>query len=768
MVRVGERGTVIGENKPEEPRNRGTGSFPSTSATILLMQEVTDRAADPVLEAISRHWGFSELRPLQRQAIDAVLGRRDSLLVVPTGGGKSLCYQAPAVVGSGLTVVVSPLISLMKDQVDSLIECGVSAAQLNSSQSPLEQRALERDLLDGHIKLLFVSPERLAMPTFRETLRRAGVTTFAIDEAHCISHWGHDFRPEYRQLRELRTLYPDASIHAYTATATERVRRDIVEQLGLRNPEVLIGDIDRPNLTYRILPRRDELQQIEEILARHKGEAGIIYCIRRKDVDAIAPELARRGHRAVGYHAGMTQDQRREGQDAFAAESVDLVVATVAFGMGIDRSNVRFVIHTGSPKSIEHFQQETGRAGRDGLEAECVLLYSGSDAALWKSILEKSSEIDAPQDHLATAFRQIELMDRFCAASLCRHRALVEHFGGVYPRENCGACDVCLGDLQEVPDAATIAQKILSCVARVRQSFGAGHVISILRGEKLQKVIDRNHDQLSTFGLLREHDKKELRDWISQLVSQQILRQEGDTYPILRLTEAAWKVMKGELPVRLVSPPAAETVKRSSKAAEDWTGVDRGLFDELRAWRRERASERGVPPFVIFGDRTLRDLARVRPSSSGALRSITGIGEVKLRQFGDQVLSIVARYCHRKGVEMDRGSEAPRAYPQSRGAGRSAPKEAAIAAFGRGQTLEEVASMVSRSRATVTEYLCEFIASERPESVGTWVSDETYRAVAAAAEDLGFERLKPIRDRVGDAISYDEIRVVLAHLSTRA
>ena len=725
---------------------------------------------DPLLEAVSRHWGFSDLRPLQRQAIDAVLASRDSLLVVPTGGGKSLCYQAPAVLGEGLTVVVSPLISLMKDQVDSLVACGVAAAQLNSSLSTLEQRAIEHDIREGTIKLLFVSPERLALTPFREMLKRAGVTAFAIDEAHCISHWGHDFRPEYRQLRQLRALYPQASLHAYTATATEQVRRDIVQQLGLRNPLILVGDIDRPNLTYRILPRRNELAQIEEVLARHPSEAGIVYCIRRRDVDHVSEELVKRGHRAVAYHAGMTQDQRREAQEAFASERTDLVVATVAFGMGIDRSNVRFVIHTGTPKSIEHYQQETGRAGRDGLGAECVLLYSGSDAALWKAILEKSSDPEGPQDHLGTAFRQIELMDRFCSASLCRHRALVQHFGGTYESDQCGACDVCLGDLESVADADTIAKKILSCVVRVKEAFGAGHVISILRGEKLQKIIERNHDELSTFGLLRDRDKNELRDWISQLIAQRFLRQEGDPYPVLRLTPAGWKVMKGEQTVRLVSPRASEVVKRSKEDPEEWRGVDRELFEALRAWRREKAAGRGVPPFVVFGDRTLRELARVRPSSLDRIRGISGVGSVKLAQFGEELFAIISDHGNRRGLAMDQraGAEAPAVRTRIAASASNSQKESAFSAFRRGDAVDAVMASTDRARATVVEYLCEFIRHDQPESVLPWVTESVYGTVASAAEEVGTDRLRPIRERVGDAISYDEIRVVLTHLSARS
>ena len=494
--------------------------------------------------------------------MNAALAGRDSLVVMPTGGGKSLCYQAPALLKESVTVVVSPLISLMKDQVDGLIACGVPAAMMNSSQSSIEHRAIERDLLDGRIKLLFVSPERLALSGFRALLQRAGAKTFAVDEAHCISHWGHDFRPEYRQLATLREQFPDCSIHAYTATATRQVRRDIVDQLALRDPLLLVGDFDRANLTYRILPRRDESKQILEVLERHKDESGIIYCIRRRDVDALAEQLRKKNFSVRAYHAGMSAEARRE---AHAKEQCDVVVATVAFGMGIDRSNVRFVLHTAMPKSIEHYQQETGRAGRDGLEAECVLLYSASDTFLWKSMIDKPNENgEKPDpDWVASATRHVIDLDRYCSGTVCRHRALVEYFGQAFDKESCNACDICLGETEDVADALTIAQKILSCVYRLNQSWGVGHVISVLRGERTEKIRDRGHESLSTHGILKDSSRNEIRDWIWQLIGQGYLTQTDDQYPILHLTSSARVVLRGDAVVRLRQPIVTATKKRS-------------------------------------------------------------------------------------------------------------------------------------------------------------------------------------------------------------
>jgi len=595
-----------------------------------------------LLELIDKHWGYSSLRPLQQEAMLAALSSRDSLVVMPTGGGKSLCYQAPALLGDGVTVVVSPLISLMKDQVDGLRECGVAAAQVNSSQSPEENRAVERELFAKRLQLLFVSPERLAMSGFREMLRRIGVKTFAIDEAHCISHWGHDFRPEYRQLRAIRDELPDASMHAYTATATPEVRRDIVLQLGLRDPLILVGDFDRPNLTYRVLPRQDEAKQILDVIERHKGEAGIVYCPRRKDVDALAEKLRKRGHDAVAYHAGLSADERREAQDRFANEKCDLVVATVAFGMGIDRSNVRFVLHTAMPKSIEHYQQESGRAGRDGLEAECVLLYSGADLMLWRSMLLNEVTDSSYADSL---LKHLNDIDRYCSGARCRHRALVEYFGQPFSSENCRACDICLGETEEVADALIVAQKIVSCVVRLRETWGVSHVVGVLRGEDTEKIRERQHDQLSTYGLLKGQPRHDIREWVYQLVAQGFLMQTDGEYPVLRCGPRAREVLRGYAEVRLRQPAIqkrdAGALKASRTPVVTDGPYDRSLFEALRVWRRGEAEERGVPPYVIFSDKTLRELTRLRPSTHYELRGVYGIGDAKLEAFGDAVLRIV-------------------------------------------------------------------------------------------------------------------------------
>ncbi len=728
---------------------------------------------DDLRAVVARHWGFDSLRPLQDEAMRAALDGRDSLVVMPTGGGKSLCYQAPAVAKGGTTVVVSPLIALMKDQVDALRACGVAAAQIDSSLSDEERFVAEHDLSMGDVRLLFVSPERLVSGDLHVKLRRAGVHTFAIDEAHCISHWGHDFRPEYRQLARLRDFFPDAAVHAYTATATDTVRRDIIAQLDLRDPAVLVGDFDRPNLTYRVTARLDELRQVGEVLDRHKGEAGIIYCLRRRDVDSLAASLQRRGVNALPYHAGLSPEERSATQEAFRQERCDVVVATVAFGMGIDRSNVRFVLHTAMPKSLEHYQQETGRAGRDGLEAECVLLYSGADVLTFKSILEKSAaEPGVDGSFLPGALKHLDDMDRYCRGAVCRHRQLVEYFGQTYAAETCGACDLCLGDTEDVPEAAVVAQKILSCVARVRESFGINHVVGVLRGEQTENIKKRSHDQLTTFGLLKGHGKPDVRDWIYQLIGQGVLVQQGDEYPVLKLNEASWEVMRGTRPVRLIQPIRRKKGDRpeKSKAAEvSWEGVDAGLFEALRTLRRAIAGERQVPPYVIFSDATLRELARLRPSTPERMRAVYGVGDTKLRDFGPRFLDLIKAHAEAHNLQLDLALVPTRTLPAAPEPPRPRSTAAglAFALFREGAAVEDVMHQLNRARPTVLDYLAEYVRTERPASIAAWVKEDVYARVAAAAREVGTVRLKPIFLALGEKVDYDTIRLVVAHMGGR-
>jgi ATP-dependent DNA helicase RecQ len=600
-----------------------------------------------LLDVLERYWGYAAFRPLQESAMHAILSGRDSVVVMPTGAGKSICFQAPALVADGVALVVSPLISLMKDQVDTLVGNGVAAACYNSALSSDRKAEVLAAVRAGRLKLLYVAPERLVGDGgdgFVRLLVGGGtpVSFIAVDEAHCISQWGHDFRPEYRQLARLRDVFPTVSLHAFTATATARVRRDIAEQLALRQPVELMGSFDRPNLTYRVLPRTALKAQLQDVLARHRGEAGIIYCPSRKDVDSLAAWLRGEGVRAVPYHAGLSDEERHRHQDAFLDEHADVVVATVAFGMGIDRSDVRYVVHAGAPQSLEHYQQESGRAGRDGLAAECVLIVSAADFLKWRSLLERNGELT---DQRKTLLRE---MERYASGVGCRHRHLVGHFGERYAASECGACDVCLGELEPVEDPVTLARKILSCVARVGQRFGAAHVTNVLRGSTSEQVTARGHDTLSTFGLLRDRTVDEVRGYIDQLLGRGLLRQVDDQYPVLALTGDGVALLKdpgaaGDLAlVRQRRPDPARPSRASRAEVEGWEGVDRELFERLRVFRLDVARRRGVPPYVVFHDTTLRDLARSKPSTLDALRHVYGVGARKAEDLGPAVLDVIA------------------------------------------------------------------------------------------------------------------------------
>ncbi|MGH9372720.1 MAG: DNA helicase RecQ [Vicinamibacterales bacterium] len=607
---------------------------------------------DELLEVLGRYWGYSTFRPLQREAMDAIVHGRDSVVVLPTGGGKSLCFQAPALIRPGLAVVVSPLISLMKDQVDTLTGNGVAAACFNSSLAADERASVLQGLRESRYRLLYVSPERLAgdsasttsgrSETFVSLLSRCGVSFVAVDEAHCISQWGHDFRPEYRQLARLRSVFPSVSLHAFTATATARVRRDIGSQLALQDPVELVGSFDRPNLVYRVLSRAQLKRQLLDVLARHGGHAGIIYCTSRREVDALAAWLCETGVRARPYHAGLADGERARNQDAFLDEHADVVVATVAFGMGIDRSDVRFVVHAGAPQSLEHYQQESGRAGRDGLEAECVLIYSTADFLKWRVMLERNGELTDARRAL------LRDMERYAASVGCRHRHLVGYFGEHYTRDDCGACDYCLEELEPVADPAVVARKVLSCVARVGQRFGATHVTNVLRGADTEQVTARGHNALTTFGLLSDASVPEVRGYIEQLLAQRLLRQTDDEYPVLALTESGVALLKDPAAepdlalARQRRPVAGKLPKRARIETESWQDVDRGLFERLRALRLDIARQRGVPPYVIFHDTTLREMARLKPRSVSALLGVRGVGARKAEDLGEAFVALIA------------------------------------------------------------------------------------------------------------------------------
>ena len=714
-------------------------------------------------------WGFDSLRPSQHAAIASILEGRDTLVVMPTGGGKSLCYQAPAIYREGMTIVVSPLIALMKDQVDSLKQVGVNAIRIDSTLNASEKRDAAQQLRSGKVRMLFVSPERLANQDFVRFLDGNDVHTIAIDEAHCVSQWGHDFRPEYRQLSSLRTSFPKAAMHGFTATATEKVRLDIIDQLGLKNPRVLVSSFDRPNLTYRVLPQLDLQDQIREVCERYRGSGGIVYCLRRKDVESVTEYLQRKGFSAVGYHAGMPHDERKLAQEAFLTEAVDVAVATVAFGMGIDRSNVRFVVHASIPKSIEHYQQETGRAGRDGLPAECVLFHSAGDAITLKKITEASLiEAGAREEIINASRNQIEEMSRYCRTPVCRHKALVAYFGQSYENENCGACDICLGDTDDVPDAKIIAQKILSCVFRVQERFGVNYVVEILLGARTQVVLQRGHDKLSTHGLLKEISKAQLRDWVYQLIGQGSLELEGTEYPILKLNANSKGILFGDAQPRLirtVAASAAKERKQSAAPSDALAHADPTLFEKLKLLRRRLASEQNVPPFIIFSDNVLLEMSATRPSTLEGMLNVSGIGNVKLNAYGRTFLEVIHEHCTQTSIEMDvdwkKGLDLQATKPRTVRSGGTGAKSITYPLLREGKPFEEIAGRADITVGTVVTHLLDLIQEEPVASIDVWLPLELQKRILVAADVAGRERLKPIFEHLEQKVSYEQIRLML-------
>jgi len=707
-------------------------------------------------------WGYDRFRPLQEEAMEAVLRGEDSLVILPTGGGKSLCFQAPALAMEGTAVVVTPLISLMKDQVDALGELGIAAGKLHSGQSPEEARGVWNALRAGELKLLYVSPERLVLEGFAGISRGAALSFMAVDEAHCISEWGHDFRPEYRRLREFRDAFPSAAIHAFTATATPRVAEDIRRQLGLKSPKTLVGSFDRPNLFYRVERRVSAVDQIAEVEARHKGESGIVYCISRKETEKLAEELNARGIAALPYHAGLEDGTRERNQNAFINDRVAVMVATIAFGMGIDKPDVRFVVHAGMPKSLENYQQESGRAGRDGLAAECVLLHAGGDFMKWKFIVG-----DQPPEQQRTALENVRAVERYCESLACRRAALLRHFGEEYGQEKCPACDVCAGEMVPLADSLTVAQKILSCAKRLNEAHGASYTAKVLVAAKDAKIAELGHAELSTHGILGEYDRGAVKGWIEQLLSQGFLERKGD-HPesALGVTARGWEALRGRSSPVLIHSAPKKAAAAAAQTGDDWVGVDKELFGILRDVRSRLATERNVPPYVIFGDRSLRDFARCRPLSAEVMLRLHGVGDAKMQHYGEAFLSAIRVWCAahpdapRNLVPAGAPPRAPRATTTT--SSGNGTRGEAMAMLRAGATVATVAAKTGRAPTTVENYLVDLIDEDAVGDPSRWVDSETARQVEMAADEDGTGRLRPIFEALGGRVPYWQIKVALA------
>ena len=602
-------------------------------------------AAAAIHDTLRRVFGYSAFRPHQQAIIEDVIAGQDAFVLMPTGGGKSLCFQIPALHRPGVALVVSPLISLMKDQVDALTANGVAAAFYNSALGPEQARQVLARLHARELDLLYVSPERLMSAGFLERLADIDIALFAIDEAHCVSQWGHDFRPEYQQLGALRNLFPAIPLVALTATADAQTRDDIVRVLGLGKASRHVTGFDRPNIRYTVLEKHKPFDQLLQFLEGRAEQAGIVYALSRRRVEEVAEKLQAKGIRAQAYHAGLPGARRQAVQEDFLRDDLQVVVATVAFGMGIDKPNVRFVVHYDLPKHIEGYYQETGRAGRDGLEAEALLLFGAQDAATARRLIENN---DNPEQKRIEVHK-LNAMVGLAESVTCRRRVLLNYFGERL-EQDCGNCDVCLNPPEQF-DATLDVQKALSCVYRVGQRFGVGHVVDVLRGADNERVRTLQHDQLSTYGLGSDRSEQEWTSIIRQLIHHGYLVQDIASYSVLKLTEAARPLLRGEQTLRLAKPRIrARTKKKRSRVDAAHGPYDELLFDQLRVLRKRLADEQGVPPYIVFGDASLVQMAREKPTDAAELLNITGVGQHKLEKYGSEFLDAIALYSLEPGV----------------------------------------------------------------------------------------------------------------------
>ncbi|MDX2199382.1 MAG: RecQ family ATP-dependent DNA helicase [Phycisphaerae bacterium] len=746
----------------------------ATEAPVPRAAAATSTSDAAVARVLKQYWGYDSLRPLQAEAIRAGASGRDSLVVLPTGGGKSLCYQIPPMVCNRVDVVVSPLISLMKDQVDGLRENGYPAVALHSAQEGSTNREIMRQIGEGKYRLVFVAPERLLHPAFLSLCDRARVGAFAVDEAHCISQWGHDFRKDYRQLARLREVFPNASINAFTATATPRVRTDIVSQLRLRDPAILVGHFDRPNLTYRVRPKLDVEGQTLRTIRRHRDQAVIVYCLSRKETERMAAFLKENRVRAAHYHAGMEAKDRQETQERFLNEQLDVIVATVAFGMGIDRGDVRCVIHTSLPKSVEHYQQETGRAGRDGLPADCVLFYSAGDAIRNEELIRLSAEnANDPETVIEGGIQLLSAMRSYCDLPACRHARLVEYFGQTLAHSNCKACDVCLGETKPADDATELARKVLSCVARVQQRFGLGHVRDVLLGKNTKVIRDLGHDKLTTHGLLKTMNADVLTQVMYQMVDQGLLRRTTGDRPIVQLSESGLRAMKGEMRVWLSVPQAATAASEAPArdAAESLSEAEAGLFEALRGLRRGIAEVRKVAPVAIFLDTVLIELSRTRPTTVEEFGAIPGVGARKREEFGRDFTSFIREYCDANGLTPQKkplplpapSEDDEEEFARPRRTSRlNVQRQRAIEMLMDGASLDDVAHQTDRAVSTIAGYLSEMVSRNPEMDLTPWVPTEIQQAITEATIQVPDGRLTPIFELLKGRATFEQIRIVLA------
>ncbi|MDN5284348.1 MAG: recQ [Mucilaginibacter sp.] len=712
------------------------------------------------LQALQKYFGYSSFRHQQEAIIEHILNKQDVMALMPTGGGKSLCYQLPAVLLNGLTIVISPLIALMKDQVDSLNVSGIPAAFLNSAQTPDDQRILIERLRNNQIKLLYLAPERLfgAENKLVAFLKTLSVVQIAIDEAHCISQWGHDFRPEYLMLAQLKVEFPNVPVIALTATADKLTQKDILEKLNLHRPAVFVSSFNRANITYRVIPKKNSFKQLISFLKEREDESGIIYCLSRKSTEDLAADLKDEGFAAEAYHAGLNNDVKARNQEAFLRDDVKIIVATIAFGMGINKSNVRYVVHIDLPKNIEGYYQETGRAGRDGLGSEALLLYSPGDAGK----LQHFARIEGNEEQSRIMLNKLNDMVRYCQLQSCRRQYLMNYFDEAFP-PNCGSCDVCLTEFKRF-DGTLIAQKALSAVSRLNERFGVNYVIDFLRGSKNEKIREE-HKQLKTYGIGADISKADWQRYLRELITMEYLLVTDDGYPILKLTNKSSLVLKGIDKVEFI-----ETQVTEDTHAEAAPPHEAELLSRLKNVRRDIAELENVPAYIIVSDVTLLEMATYLPQSLDELRLISGFGDIKLARYGRELLQPVKDYAKEKGLESKIAYKSAKRERKPKTEKKKTPRTGSdtrtetFTLYRAGKSVMEIAAARGLSQITIEGHLTHFVQTGDLD-VQELVSAEKIPAIKDAVESYGNERLAPLKEILGDAYTYGEIKAVISWMN---
>ncbi len=703
------------------------------------------------LHILKSVFGYDAFREHQAEVIAAVLGGRDAFVLMPTGGGKSLCYQIPALLLPKVTVVISPLIALMKDQVDALRMAGVPAEFLNSSLSPEEQSRVLSSVERGKTRILYIAPERLFGPSsIVSFLQQVGVSLFAIDEAHCISSWGHDFRPEYRFLSDLKKYFSATPTLALTATADDLTSRDIVERLALRSPARFRSSFNRPNIHYFIEPKRESFERLLRYLSEKRNDAGIVYTLSRKSADRLAQRLSVEGFAAKSYHAGLDAAVRSRHQNLFLRDEVKIIVATIAFGMGINKSNVRFVVHMDLPKNIESYYQETGRAGRDGLLSEALLFYSPADVRK----LSRFATVEGNEEQSAVMLRKLKQLSDFCEANVCRRHALLRYFGEEFPT-SCESCDVCLSE-RKTFDGTVIAQKLLSAVYRLSSRFGLGYTIDFLRGSKSEKIRGE-HRSMKTFGAGADISKEQWFRYAKDLIALGFLKQIGEPYPVLSLTEKSAAVLRGEVKVMLT-----ESVE-TKEAEPETLRYEQALFERLKALRMETARAENVPPYLVFSDATLIELATFLPTTLAELTRISGFGEVKMARYGKKFLEAIAEYMETSGITSRMSEKLSSRGRRPKKEYASDTKRETFALFKKGKSIPEIANTRGLSGNTIENHLAFFVGTGEI-SLESLVSAEKIALIQKAVREHGATSLGILKSALGDTATYGDIRMVVSSM----